>query len=877
MNNVLSRVAMAVCLSLLLTAVPTLAEVGGAGKGYPIRYLTEERAGEPLEIAMDYLRTRYAQMGLSAADLEGVVVKDLYRTRHNGVTHIYLRQTLGGIEVLNGDININVNERGRILNVGSLAVPNLAEVVRSLDPRLTAREAIVKAAQHLAVDLPERLERLAEKHGVARESLFRAAGLSLDDVPVKLMIWSDGRGGARLGWEMVLRLPDQRNWWQLIVDAETGRVLDKGNWIADAGCTECYNVFALPKESPIDGPRTTEIMPADPVASPFGWHDDDGVPGAEFTDTRGNNTEAQTDLDANNNPAGEIRGEGGANLDFDPPLDLNDPPSEYREFAVVNLFYWNNIMHDVLYRYGFDEPAGNFQQNNYGNGGAAGDPVQADAQDGSGFNNANFSTPADGSDGRMQMFIWLNPFPNALEVIQPVNIADVYVASSANFGPPFDQTGFTSEIKLADDGVGPDVNDGCEPLINGNELNGKIALINRGTCTFVTKVRHAQDVGATSVAIVKITPGNPITLGDDGTGGDITIPSGMITMEAGDIIKGELGGNVGANYREADPAELEPDRDSDLDNGIIAHEYGHGLSNRLTGGPSNVFCLNNSEQAGEGWSDLMTLMLTAVETDTGEMSRGIGNYAIFEADDGPGIRNFPYSTDLAINPQTYVDVGFTNVPHGVGEIWAAMVWDMYWALVDEYGFDSDLYTGTGGNNIAMQLLVDGMKLQNCSPTFVDARDAILLADFEATGGVNQCLIWEAFAKRGLGLSADAGGTGVGDETEAFDIPVQCENTGVELSLSGSCPGDITMSFTGGTPNGTARMYWSDSLGTTVLQGGPCAGETIDLDNPRLLAIGPLDGNGEFSKTRTAGANQCGNFVQVFDESSCLKSDPEQLP
>ena len=46
-----------------------------------------------------------------------------------------------------------------------------------------------------------------------------------------------------------------------------------------------------------------------------------------------------------------------------------------------------------------------------------------------------------------------------------------------------------------------------------------------------------------------------------------------------------------------------PDRDSDLDNGVIAHEYGHGISNRLTGGPTTVTCLNNAEQMGEGWSD----------------------------------------------------------------------------------------------------------------------------------------------------------------------------------------------------------------------------------------------------------------------------------
>src|SRR5262249_37592937 len=79
--------------------------------------------------------------------------------------------------------------------------------------------------------------------------------------------------------------------------------------------------------------------------------------------------------------------------------------------AVVQLFYLNNFMHDKLYELGFTEAAGNFQSNNFGRGGLGNDAVQADAQDGGGFNNANFSTPPDGSPGRMQMYIFSNPSP----------------------------------------------------------------------------------------------------------------------------------------------------------------------------------------------------------------------------------------------------------------------------------------------------------------------------------------------------------------------------------------------------------------------------------------------------------------------------------
>ncbi|MDV7399936.1 M36 family metallopeptidase, partial [Arthrospira platensis SPKY1] len=87
-------------------------------------------------------------------------------------------------------------------------------------------------------------------------------------------------------------------------------------------------------------------------------------------------------------------------------MNLNALPSTYIDAAVTNLFYWNNVMHDVWYQYGFDEPAGNFQFNNYGKGGEEGDYIRAQAQDGGGTNNANFSSGADGSNARIQMYLW---------------------------------------------------------------------------------------------------------------------------------------------------------------------------------------------------------------------------------------------------------------------------------------------------------------------------------------------------------------------------------------------------------------------------------------------------------------------------------------
>jgi len=115
-------------------------------------------------------------------------------------------------------------------------------------------------------------------------------------------------------------------------------------------------------------------------------------------------------------------------------------------------------------------------------------------------------------------------------------------------------------------------------------------------------------------------------------------------------------------------------------------------------------------------------------------------------------------------------------PHGIGYVWNTMLWEMYWNLVDRYGYNANLYApwSSGGNNLAFQLVMDGMKLQPCRPGFVDGRDAILNADSALTGGKNQCEIWRAFAKRGLGSSASQGSSfSRFDGVEAFDLPASC--------------------------------------------------------------------------------------------------------
>ncbi|MEL6614813.1 MAG: M36 family metallopeptidase, partial [Bacteroidota bacterium] len=488
--------------------------------------------------------------------------------------------------------------------------------------------------------------------------------------------------------------------------------------------------------------RQTITNPDDPTASPFGWHDTNGAPGAEFTTTQGNNVHAYTDVDGNNSPDPGSSPSGGASLTFAPGLDLTMAPSTYRPAAVVNLFYWNNIIHDVMVQYGFDEAAGNFQETNYSGLGAGSDYVFAEAQN-AGNCNANFATPADGSNPRMQMF----------------------------------------------------------------------------TC----------DLGS-------------------------------------------------------------PSTDSDHDNGVIVHEYGHGISNRLTGGAAATSCLSNAEQMGEGWSDWYGLMFTMDASHTRTTLRPIGNWLLSQPQSGGGIRSAPYqpapgapyTTNFGVNGATYGDTNSgLSQPHGVGFVWATILWEMTWDLIDAHGFDADLYdaNGTAGNQIAMNLVTEGLKLQPCSPGFVDGRDAILAADAalypDAANpgqGLHYTTLWGAFARRGLGFSASQGSTNSrSDQTEAFDAPLPPPSLSyspgsVSVTLNTGDMASETVSLQNLAAPGSQDLTWNSS----ILNADPTLAPTAPAPSGALRVTGATEKKGEDGPSGTGSASLTGGpdtFGYTFIDSN----------
>ncbi|AHJ98409.1 M36 family metallopeptidase [Hymenobacter swuensis] len=756
-------------------------------------------------------RQQWAGGNITAADMR---VSSSHTDAATGLTYVYVQQLHKGIPVYNRVLTLAFKNQQFRHHAGTF-VPGRQFTGLSATPALEAATAVNRALAPLAAARLSSPTATSARTGPDQRQTFAAAGVARRDIVASLVWVYDNAQKLHLAWNVNVDLLDSSDWLNIRVDAATGQVLDQDNWTvhetvarkAPAAATASaarpaawqpigtvgiaavtpatYYVIPYPQESPGSSRLQTESSPwlkagGGNNATTHGWHFNGST---DFADTRGNNVWAYDDSLKTNAP-GRFAASTGASasslvFDYVPDFAFSPQLGKNRRAATVNLFYWNNIVHDVLYQYGFTEPAGNFQTDNIGRGGTGQDHVRAEAQDGNGVNNANFSTPPDGASGRMQMFLWSAPASRNLTVTAPAPVAGSYttVESAFSTSNKLVSTGpVTGDLVFYNDPGNPASHLACTSP-SSTTLTGKIALIYRGTCNYTDKVLNAQNAGARAVIMVN-NAGAPVAMG--GTNNAITIPAVMVSTTDGNLLATQLTNGATVSLTISLPA---PQLDGDFDNGIVVHEYGHGVSNRLTGGPANASCLGNAEQGGEGWSDYLALMLTTnwqtAQLTDGPTSRAVGTYASGQAPAGGGIRRYPYSTSLSINPLTYSNVATSPESHAIGEVWCAALWDMTWALIQQQGrIEPNLYTGTstGGNAIALQLVMQGMKLQPCQPGFLDSRDAILAADSLLYNGRYHCLIWSAFARRGMGASAVQGlSTSATDQTAAFDLP------GVRLS------------------------------------------------------------------------------------------------
>ena len=766
------------------------------------RAAEQAAAGDALEVALAYVNANPADLGVTSADVSDLYATSTLRSAHSGVTHVNLNQRFQDLEVFGGHSTVSVKDGSVVFAAGAF-VRNL----RAAGPAtatLDAVQAVDAAAGALDLAEPANLRVL---EGGDDEAVVSGGGISDIPIPARLG-WASTKDGLRLAWQLSIDDSASASLWNATVDATTGALLGVDDWtsqdnvgdleatlsrsggsstatmLAPPGTTDpvddgsSYRVLEIPTESPNDGPFSVVTNPADSFSSPFGWHDDNGVAGPEWMVTRGNNAHAYQDQDDDEAEDFGSSPSGGAGLDFLFTADLTEHAQAYRDAATTNLFYWNNAFHDILKRYGFNEAADNFQTINYGGGPFSnGDYVRAEAADGSGTNNANFSTPAQGGSPRMQMFLWPgNQFGSQNQVVIG---ATTYGAAWARYGPPATNAGVTGPIALVNDGsVVP--TEGCAPLVGFPA--GAIALVDRGTCTFQQKTERAQAAGAIAVILANNAAGNAPVLAGTFVAAGPTIPTVSVTQTDGAAIKASLPTNGTVRKNPAHPGM----RDGDLEAGIIMHEYGHGVSNRLTGGPGKPSnCLSGNEQMGEGWSDYLAITVNMdLALDDPDLPRGMGPYALFQADrHGAGIRPRPYTRDMSIQPFTYDSIktnGWLNgtslaLPHGLGHGWASTLWDLNWDLIDKYGFNPNIYEAwnTGGNNRAFQYVIDGMKMQGCGPGLVVGSRAIIAAANTLTSGEDTCTVWATFARRGLGYSAVQGTTNRDDNTEAFDTHPDC--------------------------------------------------------------------------------------------------------
>ncbi len=357
---------------------------------------------DPETVAKEFLKNYKGLFLLSDEEVAEFRVVRNYKTHHNGITHLIFQQYYQSIPIHGGEIRMNLDEEGHIQDIwGGDYVLGIRLLVMSL---LTPSEALKRAAQDVAPDVLFEPEISSGPTGPTQATEFRR-GPFLEPHEASLVIFPMP-DEPRLAWEVMFHKNSVERYF-LIIDAKTGDLLYRTNLVNFS--QPQGSVF---KENPDKGGPVVMSFVGDPVASPRGWVDDI-LP-------CGNNVVAQEDR--NGNDTGGYR-PSSATQNFQYPFqnaynasggtDVNTD----LDIAITNLFWMSNFIHDYYYALGFDESAGNFQLDNLGRGGVGGDNLTADAQDGWTTcptnqicrNNANFFTPVDGKNPRMQMYLFTSP------------------------------------------------------------------------------------------------------------------------------------------------------------------------------------------------------------------------------------------------------------------------------------------------------------------------------------------------------------------------------------------------------------------------------------------------------------------------------------
>ena len=290
----------------------------------------------PFDIAIQHIQSKTDQWQLEKSDVSDLAVSSDYVSKHNKVHHYYFAQRYNGVEIYNAISGVHLTAKNEVFFSTNAFIPNIQSKVQNISPSLSPAAALVKAAENLGFSIqPKQLAANRESN----HYVFEKESLSHVDIPVKLKYFLTKENKLRLVWDVSIDEIGGTDYWSMRIDAQTGEILDKTSFTVkctilpgtyhhhDDACVEekgdalvlrnfmpqqnalkknhartfgmsaaaTYNVFAYPLESPGHGNRTIVSDDFNPEASPFGWHDTNGQPGAEHTITRGNNVHGRTE------------------------------------------------------------------------------------------------------------------------------------------------------------------------------------------------------------------------------------------------------------------------------------------------------------------------------------------------------------------------------------------------------------------------------------------------------------------------------------------------------------------------------------------------------------------------------------------------------
>ena len=746
----------------------------------------------PETAARFHLMSHADRYGLTPAALSTAELKEVHDTGRGGIL-VSFTQRVAGVSLFHHDVKVMMDRSLGLVAIGGSLHP--AAVPRPKVHAFSVSEvkAIATALKDLTgivfqpTDLVDTKKSKAEYHyydlaatplvkaskiHLTRSSRVKKVYFPLPDRLVPAYYLEVAAAAAPRG---------ESDSYGYVVAADDGRVLYRENHKQNEAFK--YRVWADPAGDlrPTDGPLV-DFTPH-PTGVPDGVYPGfaapilvtmDGFnknPNNTFdpwlpkgaTQTLGNNVDAYTDDDTPEGFSGgsDIRADITGPNTFDRVFDTSQAPTvsdNQRKASITQIFYVTNWLHDWWYDSGFNEVAGNAQQDNLGRGGVGGDVLFAQAQDGfpdpNSRNNANMDTPADGESPTMQMYVW-DGVSGVSSVVVP-SINKTYTPGTASFGlQSFDLTG---TVILGQDGTAP-VNDGCQNITTN--ITGKIVLLDRGMCTFQQKAQAAAAGGAIGLIIANNVQGAAPQMPGDGSA-DVSIPVVSITQAQGTAIKTALqSGPITTTIHR----DFSPDRDGTIDNNIVSHEWGHYIHHRL------VACGSNQCGAqSEGWGDFNASLLTLRAGDNLNGVYPAAQYAMAAFPDAGyfGIRRYPYSTDMTKDPLTFknitsgeplpagppnADNGIDNSEqHNAGEVWATMMFEAYVSLLQKTVGATPSYTFAEARRRMSDYVVAGMKLAPTDPTYTEMRDAVLAAAAAADTADFDALAL-AFAKRGAGSCA----------------------------------------------------------------------------------------------------------------------------